>query len=121
MTYGNTINLPNVVDRTGFASVNATAQEPGITGGFDYRYQRLSLGLKSGWESKAPWSSATRFRPEVNESDDNVDLRLSRKLTPFVQARNHFNKSYVVVVGDVTLRKGDSDGSNWVVDLKGES
>jgi len=91
-----------------------------ITGGIDYRFKRLSLGLKTRWESKAPWSSATRFRPEVIKYDGNVDLRISRKLTLFVQARNIFNRAYVVTEGNGNLFVAENYGGNWVLGMRGE-
>jgi len=91
-----------------------------ITGGVDYRLKQLSLGLKTRWESKAPWSNATRFRPEVIKYDGNVDLRLSRKLTLFVQARNIFNKPYVITEGNGSLAWADNYGGNWVIGMRGE-
>jgi outer membrane receptor protein involved in Fe transport len=91
-----------------------------ITGGIDYRFKRLSLGLKTRWESKAPWSSATRFRPEVIKYDGNVDLRISRKLTLFVQARNIFNRAYVVTEGNGNLFVAENYGGNWVLGMRGD-
>ena len=91
-----------------------------ITGGIDYRFKRLSLGLKSRWEAKAPWSNATRFRPEVIKYDGNVDLRLSRRLTLFVQARNIFNRAYEIYEGNGSLSWADNYGGNWVVGMRGE-
>jgi TonB-dependent receptor len=91
-----------------------------ITGGVDYRYRLLGIGLKTRWESKAPWSNATRFRPEVIKFDGNVDLRLGRKTTLFVQARNIFNRSYVITEGNGNLFLADNYGGNWVLGVRGE-
>lgn len=91
-----------------------------IAGGIDYRYRLLSLGLKTRWESKAPWSNATRFRPEVIKYDGNVDVRLSRRLTAFVQARNIFNRAYEVYEGNGSLFVAENYGGNWVIGIRGE-
>jgi hypothetical protein len=91
-----------------------------ITGGIDYRYKLLGVGLKTRWESKAPWSSATRFRPEVIKYDGNLDLRLNRRLTLFVQARNIFNRAYEVVEGNGNLFVAENYGGNWVFGMRGE-
>ena len=91
-----------------------------ITGGIDYRIKRLSLGLKTRWESKAPWSNATRFRPEVIKYDGNIDLRLSSTLTLFVQARNIFNRPYEIYEGNGSLSWADNYGSNWVFGVRGQ-
>lgn len=91
-----------------------------ITGGIDYRFKLLSLRINSRWESKAPWSNATRFRPEVIKYDGNVDLRVSRKLTLFVQARNIFNRAYVVTEGNGNLFVAENYGGNWVIGMRGE-
>jgi iron complex outermembrane receptor protein len=91
-----------------------------ITGGVDYRFRLLSLGLKTRWEDQAPWSNATRYRPQVIRYDGNLDLRLNRRLTLFVQARNIFNRDYVVLEGNGNLFVAENYGSNWVIGLRGE-
>ena len=91
-----------------------------ITGGVDYRYKLVGLGLKTRWEAKAPWSSATRFRPEVIKYDGNLDVRLGRKLTLFVQARNIFNRKYEVYESNGNLFVAENYGSNWVLGVRGE-
>ena len=91
-----------------------------ITGGVDYRYKLVGLGLKTRWESKAPWSNATRFRPEVIKYDGNLDVRLTRRLTLFVQARNIFNRKYEVYEGNGNLFVAENYGGNWVLGVRGE-
>jgi len=91
-----------------------------ITGGVDYRFRLLALGLKTRWEDQAPWSNVTRYRPQVIRYDGNVDLRINRRLTLFVQARNIFNRSYEVYEGNGNLFVAENYGSNWVVGLRGE-
>lgn len=91
-----------------------------ITGGIDYRFKLLSLRLNTRWESKAPWSNATRFRPGVIKYDGSVDLRLNRKLTLFVQARNIFNRAYEIYEGNGSLAWADNYGGNWVIGMRGE-
>ena len=91
-----------------------------ITGGVDYRFRLLGIGLRTRWEDEAPWSSATRYRPQVIKYDGNLDLRLGRRLTFFVQARNLFNRKYEVYEGNGSLFVAENYGGNWVLGLRGE-
>jgi outer membrane receptor protein involved in Fe transport len=91
-----------------------------ITGGVDYRFRLLGVGLRTRWEDEAPWSSATRYRPQVIKYDGNLDLRLGRRFTLFVQARNIFNRKYEVYEGNGSLFVAENYGSNWVLGLRGE-
>ncbi|MFM8619530.1 MAG: outer membrane beta-barrel protein, partial [Opitutaceae bacterium] len=91
-----------------------------ITGGFDHRFRGLGFGLRARWEDQAPWSNATRYRPQVIKYDGLADLRLGRRLTLFVQARNLFNRKYEVYEANGNLFVAENYGSNWVLGLRGE-
>lgn len=91
-----------------------------ITGGFDYRYQRLSFGLRAVWQDDAPWFNATRYRPAVIKYDGSVNLRVLRHTTLFVQARNVFNQSHEIYEASGALWRAENYGGNWVFGMRGE-
>ena len=91
-----------------------------MTGGFDYRYQRLSFGLRAVWQDDAPWFNATRYRPAVTKYDGSVNLRVLRHTTLFVQARNIFNQSHEIYEASGALWRAESYGGNWVFGVRGE-
>ena len=91
-----------------------------VTGGFDYRYQRLSFGLRAVWQDDAPWFNATRYRPAVTKYDGSVNLRVLRHTTVFVQARNIFNQSHEIYEASGALWRAENYGGNWVFGVRGE-
>ena len=91
-----------------------------ITGGFDYRYKRLSFGLRAVWQDNAPWFNATRYRPQIIKYDGSINLRLVRQLTAFMQARNIFNRNHEIYEANGSLWRAENYGSNWVFGIRGE-
>lgn len=91
-----------------------------VTGGFDYRYKRLSFGLRAVWQDDAPWFNATRYRPQVIKYDGSVNLNLSRYATLFVQARNIFNRDHEIYEANGSLWRAENYGGNWVFGVRGE-
>jgi iron complex outermembrane receptor protein len=91
-----------------------------ITGGFDYRYKRLSFGLRAVWQDDAPWFNATRYRPQIIKYDGSINLRLVRQITAFVQARNIFNRNHEIYEATGALWRAENYGGNWVFGVRGE-
>ena len=91
-----------------------------ITGGFDYRYRRLSFGLRAVWQDDAPWFNATRYRPQVIKYDGSINLRLFGQTTLFVQARNIFNRNHEIYEANGALWRAENYGGNWVFGVRGE-
>ncbi|WP_442890666.1 outer membrane beta-barrel protein [Congregicoccus parvus] len=107
----------------------ASERRPGITPhlvstGFDWRYRWIGFGLKAVWVDDAPWTNtAGRIREGNVKFDGNLDIRLSRRLTAFVQARNITNEDHVVYEAldgyEPVLWRRENYGANYVFGLRG--
>lgn len=65
-----------------------------IGGGFNYKHQRFNASINAKWTDDTPNSSSVaegRYRLHRVMIDANAGLRLTRRLSLFVQARNIFN------------------------------
>lgn len=125
--------LPRVLQGTSvFANYTRTyadRRQPGVTphvisGGIDWRFKKLGLGLKGVWVDDAPWTStADRYRKGNLKLDGSVDYRINDRVTAYLQVRNITNQDHVVyeAVGDnvpVVWRR-ENYGSNYVLGLRG--
>ena len=117
--------LRNTTVHTSYTRTYASERRRGLTphtvsGGFDFRYRWLGFGIRGVWVDDAPWSNATRYRRHNAKFDGNFDLKLSRRLTAFVQARNILNESHRVFEASGLLWREENYGGNWVFGLRGE-
>jgi iron complex outermembrane receptor protein len=127
--------LPGILNSTSvnlsYSRSYANQWRPGVvphkvTAGVGWNYQRLNLRLGAIWQDDTPLTTLFgRYQRQNVKLDLSGGVRLTRRMSLFVQGRNIFNEPQELYEGDpirgtpAALYRYGNYGTSWVFGVKG--